>query len=165
MKSLIVVVVLSIFPAIHGLSCIALERQVSVPISNLNLANFVQFVDQQPVSEDQDHCRVLILINYPEQLLGIQFTKILEPNPLSVGEVQFATIITQGDNGSIRLIHALETACSTSDNCEKQFLIHHLDWILKVQYTDFFQNGVALLLGGNSSSGKCYNSLNDGWNI
>jgi len=153
---LIAVALLSIFPAIHGLSCIGLDIPVFTRIDSYNRSILKEVLDRVNLILNQDQCRVEIWVSHAEQKIQMRFTKILKSSilPVGVGKVYFITIMRSDDKGNVELLHILTNACSKSDTCEKQFLLDHVDWLVKSNYTDFLEKGSTLLVGPSGSSGE-----------
>ena len=154
MKPSIVLLVLSIFPTIHGLSCISDQRIIPVQLANFDLDKFKEMIDQLPSMEVEGPCRVWMTINYVQQQMTIRFTKLQNGSKLASDVVQFDTIMQPDQSGMIHLGNFLEHACSKSDRCEKQFLYDHLEWLREARYTDLLKNAAPLLVGQGSSPGK-----------
>jgi hypothetical protein len=98
-------------------------------------------------------CRIELFLDYLAQRLQVEFSPELENSQLSDGQVRFDTIIKVNDDGSTKLIHYLEYACS-NEECDKEFAIKHISWLLNAQYTSLNTKVRPLLLGNTTDAGK-----------
>jgi hypothetical protein len=155
MKALILIAVLLSSSTIHGLSCIAHDVLV-VNLPNLNRESFMLELDKLSVNEDEAVCRVSLTIGYAEKQLYVEFSKLIEEGRLSINEVVFSTEVTPDRNGNILLLNVLSYACSKSDNCERHFLLNHIEWLLTATYSNLMTNIAPLIVNQNSSPGKCH---------
>lgn len=158
MKLWVVIAVFIIFPTIHGLVCINYNDALEMQLAKFDRENLRKQLDRLSVNQDKDLCRVLIVIGYAAQVMNVKFTKLLENSLLPIGEIQFTNFFKPDTNGKIRLINAFEYACSNYDGCDKKFVLDHIEWLLKTEYTDFLQNIIRLTVGQNKPSGKCRDS-------
>jgi hypothetical protein len=161
-KMLVVLVALVIFPVTYGLSCITFNNTFPIRLDHFDLDNltwdgFEQDINKLPVTTSEEQCRVLIFINYADQVvMGVKFTNLLKASELAIGEVQFITAMLPGTNKEIHYENQLEYVCSDNDTCEKQFLFYHVGWLLKLNYTDLLEHSASLLIGEGDTPGKLY---------
>ena len=161
MKPLILLGVLIISPAIHGLSCISYDQILVVPLPNLNRESFMKRIDELSSNQDEAVCSVWLVISYAENLINIKFSKLLKENKLPVDQVTFVTVVAPNQNRDIWLHHVIQYACSKSDECEKYFLFGHIEWLLGASYPDLTTNIASLIVNQNSSPGKCRDFRDD----
>jgi hypothetical protein len=166
MKTLVVLVALVIFPVTYSLSCITFNDTFPIrldhfDLDNLTLDGFEQDINKLPANSSEGPCRVFININYVDKKMYVKFTNLLEKSELAIGEVQFNTIIWSEQNGQIQHRNYLEYVCSDNDICEKQFLFDHVEWLLKLNYTDLLEHSASLLIGQGDTPSKLYDSRDE----
>jgi hypothetical protein len=160
MKALIVLGALVIFPTVYGVACIDIAI-FQITLANFNINRVKQEIDQLSANEIRDVCRVQVIFSYGQQQLGIAFSKMFEGNNIPVDEVTFFTVIQPDSNNDILYFHGLQYACSSSDGCEKQFVLDHIEWLFNMKFTDFLSNSAPLLLGSGIPPGKCHDFRNN----
>jgi hypothetical protein len=166
MKLLVVLVALAFLPVIYGLSCITVNTTGPIPLDqfhldNLSLDGFKQVFNNFSTAAGEDQCRVLIVINSVDKNMFVRFTNLLKTRKLAIGEVQFSTFIWPDQNEQIQYQNQLEYVCSDTDTCEKQFLFDHVEWLLKLNYTDLLEYSASLLIGEGDTLGKLYDSRDE----
>jgi hypothetical protein len=148
------IVLLFLFPISHALSCIT-EDTFTAPLDNFNIQSFAEELKDLEVDEDdtRDLCRIELFIDYSEQQLEVRFSPELENNELPDGQVRFDTLTVLTDDGSTVLVNILEYACS-DEECDKEFAIKHISWLLNAQYPSLITKVRPLLLGNTKDAGK-----------
>jgi hypothetical protein len=150
----VLTILLFLFPISRALSCIT-ENFFTAPLANFNIQSFQEELNDLEVEEDDSmkSCRIELFLDYSEQYLQVTLSPELENSQLSDGQVRFDTIIKVNDDGSTKLIHYLEYACS-NEECDKEFAIKHISWLLNAQYTSLNTKVRPLLLGNTTDAGK-----------
>jgi hypothetical protein len=148
------IVLLFLFPISHALSCIT-EDTFTARLDNFNIQSFEEQLNDLNVDQDDtmDLCRIRLFLDYSEQSLEVNFSLKLENTELPDGLVRFDTIIVALDDNSTKLFNFLEYACS-DEECDKEFAIKHISWLLNAQYTSLNTKVRPLLLGNTSDPGK-----------
>jgi hypothetical protein len=150
----ILIVLLFLFPISHALSCIT--EDIFYPfLASFNNQSFEGDLNGLEVDQNDtmDLCRIELFLDYLDQRLEIKFSPRLENSELSDGQVRFDTIIVAMDDNRTKLINYLEYACS-DEECDKDFAIKHISWLLKAQYTSLQAKASPLLLGNTKDAGK-----------
>jgi len=160
MKVLIVLGVFVIFPTIHALSCISMDTNsyLEIPFHIFDTDVLKQQLNQLPLNESEDVCRVMAVVDHGNQAVVVQFSNLLQGSELPTDQVAFLTVIGLDTNRNIVHYHYLEYACSNYDGCEKQFVLDHIEWLFKLEYTNLSANVRPFLLATGNWSGKCHDS-------
>jgi hypothetical protein len=104
--------------------------------------------------DEYDMCVVELYINYAEQLLTISIAGESEfYSDFEDQEVHIYTIVDGSNAKSISVKHILEHACSDYE-CEKNFVIQHIDWFIGVNFTDLQKQLIPLIFDDNKGPGE-----------
>ncbi len=139
------IVLLLLFPISHALSCIT-ENQFTATLANFDIQSFQKKLKDLKV--DQNNIIKLCRIE-----LGIDYLAQLQNAKLPDGLVRFDTTIVAMKDGTTKLNNFLEYACS-NEECDKEFAIKHISWLLNAQYTSLQEKVRPLLLGNTTDEGK-----------
>jgi len=150
----VLIILLFLFPKSHTLSCIT-EDIPDIPLANFNIQSFEEELNHLEFDQDDTLklCRIALFVDYSEQYLEVSFGPELENSEVPDGQVEFDTAIVLMDDESTELINYLEYACS-DEECDKEFAIKHISWLLNAQYTSLNTKVKPLLLGNTKDEGK-----------
>ncbi|CAF4228426.1 unnamed protein product, partial [Adineta steineri] len=143
------------FPNIHTLSCINFEYTVNVPINTFDRNGLKVLLDGYEIDASFSECRVEIVVVYPQQILQIKFSKLVPNTTISVGIVTFRTLVRYINEDNTMTAHILISACSNSDGCDKQFILDHVEWLVRMKYDDFSKISFQLLVGEDDKIQIC----------
>ncbi|CAF1447102.1 unnamed protein product [Adineta steineri] len=144
-----------IFPSIHTLSCINFEYTVNVPINTFDRNAFKVLLDGYEMDADYSECRLQMAVVYPQEVLQIKFSKLIPKTTISVGSVTFRTLVRYINEDNTMIAHILISACSSSDGCDKQFTLDHVEWLVRMKYDDFSKISFQLLFGEDDKIQTC----------
>jgi hypothetical protein len=147
-------ILLFLFPISHALACIT-EDTFYASLANFDIQSFEEELADLEVDEHDiiKLCRIELFLDYLAQRLQVEFSPELENSQLSDGQVRLDTFIVAMDDGSTKIVNILEYACS-DEECDKEFAIKHISWLLNAQYTILNAKIRPLLLGNTEGVGK-----------
>ncbi len=158
MKSITLLILLTICTTSYGLSCIITDNgePLKIPFNDFNYDDFMNEVENLPINEDDDDviCRVELAFGYTQQRLIVKFSQHLQGSELEVEVVQFDTSVRRiDDTEDFAVFNLLEYACS-HDGCEKEFIGDHINWLVAATYTEFKEKVGSILLGNGNRIGE-----------
>ena len=77
---------------------------------------------------------------------------------MSLGKVQFDSMVIGLNDGTVYVQNCLEYACS-EDGCEMAFLRDHLPWLLNAKYPTLMEKASLLLTRGTGGASKNFTQL------
>jgi hypothetical protein len=91
------------------------------------------------VTDTYNECFVQISINYFYQCIEISFGSTFHTNFLIKNQevhVTFSMDLAEDEIifDSARIINILKFACDYADECDRHFVLNHLDWLFKAKY-------------------------------
>ncbi|CAF1388919.1 unnamed protein product [Adineta steineri] len=104
-----------ILPSIQTLSCINFEYEEPAYIDTFDRNALEEKLDRFEMDASLSACRV-------------------EMTTISVGIVTFRTLVRYTNKDDTTTIHVLTSACSNSDGCDKQFILDHVDWFIRMKF-------------------------------
>ncbi len=157
MKSLALVILLISCSNSYGLSCMTTNdgKPLSIPL-NVSDSEYVMKMIQNLSSkkyENNSLCRVKLLVDYNDERLLINFTEHLGGSTLKDKEVRINGDVFVNDDQNIVFIHILEYACADTE-CEKEFIINHINWFIETDYTELQAKLAPLILGDGEKPGE-----------
>ncbi|CAF0804444.1 unnamed protein product [Adineta steineri] len=131
-----------IFPSIQTLSCINFEYEEPASIDTFDRNALKEKLDRFEMDASLSACRVEMVFVYSTGLLTLKFSKLIPKTTISVGIVTFRTLVRYINKDDTTTIHVLTSACSNSDGCDKQFILDHVDWFIRMKlgFTNSNQN-------------------------
>ncbi|CAF1452277.1 unnamed protein product [Adineta steineri] len=144
-----------IFPSIHTLSCINLEYEVYVPINTFDRNAFKVLLDGYEMDAGYPGCRVQMALIHSDQVLQIMFSKLIPRRTISVGSVTFRSLVRYINKDDTMIALILISACSNFDGCEKQFILDHVEWLVRMKYDDFSKISFQLLVDDDDKIQIC----------
>ncbi|CAF0713265.1 unnamed protein product [Adineta steineri] len=144
-----------IFPSIQTLSCINFEYEEPAYIDTFDRNALKEKLDRFEMDASLSACRVEMVFVYSTGLLTLKFSKLIPKTTISVGMVTVRTLVRYINKDDTTTIHVLTAACSNSDGCDKQFILNHVDWFIRMKYDDFFKISFQLLVGEDDKIQRC----------
>ncbi|CAF0758743.1 unnamed protein product [Adineta steineri] len=144
-----------VFPSIQTLSCINFEYEEPAYIDTFDRNALKEKLDRFEMDASLSACRVEMVFVYSTGLLTLKFSKLVPKTTISVGIVTFRTLVRYTNKDDTTTIHVLTAACSNSDGCDKQFILNHVDWFIRLKYDDFFKISFQLLVGEDDKIQRC----------
>ncbi|CAF1165656.1 unnamed protein product [Adineta steineri] len=160
MESIVLVILLIICATSSGHKCV-INRHLEVKVAEFNVADFQETIGNLHVIEVDDRrlCRMRIAIDYISafQRIQIQFSQQFEDSDLNDAMISFMTLArnTPDSTSNFEIANFVEYACSGNE-CDKQFLIDHINWLFKIDYIEFEQKIRPLMMGYGKEAGQCF---------
>ncbi|CAF1503454.1 unnamed protein product [Adineta ricciae] len=145
-----------IYPNIQSLSCINLGYIAEVPINTFDRNAFKVLLDGYEMDGDHFECLVKMEVYHHLELLKLQFSKLLQQEPIAPSTVRLLTITRYIDKDDTMTGHVLTSACSNSDSCDKQFILDHVDWLVQIKFDKFFSISFQLLIPDDDELHECH---------
>ena len=151
MKSITLVILLSICTTSSGLSCVNGSGFLVKSLNGFDNDRFQEEIRNLSTItlEDKSLCRVKLELHHEQKRLIVVFNRNLANSELNKSMVEFALRMEPssfGNMANFKINNYLEYACS-NDECDKQFIIDHIGWLYKNTYTELKEQFDPLLRG------------------
>jgi hypothetical protein len=151
MKSITLVILLTICATSYAISCTTIDnaRTLLQPLNGLVPNEFIEKIKKLPSVKNvgSDPCRVALYINCINKTLQIAFTgRFAITSSLQDQQVEITIIVNGNDANDFSFGYYLEYACS-DDECEKDFIIQHFNWLFNVDYPELLNQLIPFILG------------------
>jgi hypothetical protein len=102
---------------------------------------------------DDNLCRVELYLDYTDPWLIVSFSARLKNSWLKDQQVRHTIMVTPIEDYGYSVLSFTEYACS-EDGCEKMFIMDHIQWLLRANYTEFQTNVISLITDDGIEPGK-----------
>ncbi len=157
MKLLALVILLISCSNSYGLSCMTTNdgKPLYIPLDVSDFEDVMKMIQNLSSKkyENNSLCRVELLVDYNDERLLINFTEHLGDKTLEDKEVQIYGDVFANDDQNIVFIHILEYACAVNE-CEKEFIINHINWFIEADYTELQRKLAPVILGDGEKPGE-----------
>jgi hypothetical protein len=164
MKLITLIIFLTVSATSYGLSCVTTEEPLLESLDGFDDDAFMANLKELPTNADDndDICRVELVLNYAKQSLTVKFTEHINYEPsLDDGKIQLDTLVERSttNTGDFTVINFLEHACS-EDGCEKEFITNHINLLRKSDFIELKKKIGPLLIGNGNKTGEYFFIIN-----
>ncbi|CAF1195779.1 unnamed protein product [Adineta ricciae] len=145
-----------IYPNIQSLSCINLGYVANISINTFDRNVLEALLDGYEMDGNHSKCLVQMVVMHRGEQLDLKFSKMLQNEPISLNTVKFLTLVRYIDKDDTVAAHALTSACSNSDGCDKRFILDHVDWLIRIKFDEFFRITFQLLIPEDDALNRCH---------
>ncbi|CAF1182887.1 unnamed protein product [Rotaria sordida] len=143
----------------NALLCFDAKTAIVIPLDNFSLNDFMKIIKNFSSTNGHEKCLVEIQINYGQEILNVLFGSIANSNSLTTNSqiyIDTYIILNQPEihMESNNIMNNIRFICNTND-CNRQFVFDHLEWLLEVEYNDLVSNISPLLINKNEKTDKC----------
>ncbi|CAF4472437.1 unnamed protein product, partial [Rotaria socialis] len=138
----------------NALICSDAEISFVVSLKNFSLDEFISLINLRVSTNGHKKCLVDIQVNYAQKILIVLFGSGISSSSLTTNrQIYMDTYLALAqDDIYIKshnvIINHVQFACNTND-CNHQFLLRHLEWLVKMEYNDLVSNISPLLIKKN----------------
>jgi len=158
MMTLVTLFFFSILSTSYSLMCIRQDKPLELELPNYNYKKFAKKINDLP-SNTRTRCRVEMSIDHENIFLTISFSKSLTTSNWSDHKLQFETSMYVNIRPDTRVTKNLEYACSGQDNCEREFVLKHLEWFVQANFITLHTSIYLLLKAVNDKSGTYFDII------
>ena len=152
---------LFMIPTTHSLKCVKQEEPLEVLLLDYNPKRFEKIMNSLSGSKHAS-CRVQLSITHEKLFLMIDFSKRSSPRNISNQMLQFDISSPRELLSTEQLGKQLEYACSGRDNCEKYFVLDHVEWFIRADCSTL-RTAIGLLLSSfDDKSGTYFDTATRG---
>jgi hypothetical protein len=151
----LVLILICLSGNINALSCV----QYTDTVANFTLEAAKEIINKQLLVDGYAKCAIDIRFHYDEKYIKIKFSKAFESTIAKINrEVRVDTSISIADGRTIlnpaRIETSVEFVCDYADECDRHFVLGHLDWLFKANYDQLMSVIRSLLLTHNNKTGR-----------
>ncbi len=151
---------LTLWKKLVCLQCIYTEEPMEFLFVNYTSEYLENLINTYPnydyTNDNINMCRVEIFIDYQEHSVAISFADSFQWSQIDDGEARLDFLIVLNKTAiKSDYLNVLEYACNDNDQCDKTFVLNHIDWLLNVNYSTFEIQLKNLLLTNSTKTGFC----------
>ncbi|CAF3724691.1 unnamed protein product [Rotaria socialis] len=144
----------------NALICSDAEISFVVSLKNFSLDEFISLINLRVSTNGHKKCLVDIQVNYAQKILIVLFGSGISSSSLTTNrQIYMDTYLALAQDDIYLkshnvIINHVQFACNTND-CNHQFLLRHLEWLVKMEYNDLVSNISPLLIKKNEIIDRC----------
>jgi hypothetical protein len=156
---LVITIFLFIITSItNALKCIDADKPIGT-LNSLGLSAVRKAINNLNITDKYDKCLVEIYIDYLHPYTEVSFGTTFESSYLVTNRevrVDFLIDLTKDETtiNPASIYNILEFACDYTDECDRHFVLNHLEWLFKATYVQLESAIRPLLMTDDDNKGK-----------
>jgi hypothetical protein len=123
----------------NALNCTDADQPIEI-LNDFTLLAVKEALNNLTVTDRYDQCLVEIYMDYLGQYIKITFGTALQSHHLMRNQevrIEFLIRLTEDEpDFNSAITNILEFACDYTDECDRYFVLNHLEWLFKAKYIE-----------------------------